>query len=270
MMRVLVVDDEEDIREQLRDSLEKEDHEVLDVGSAEEALRIASVREDSIDLILCDLQLPGKDGLSVLQSLEDARSTVPFAIMTAHGDLTSAMRALHLGAIGFITKPFGRKQIRDLINKVIAERGVTLNGHPYFLEDRLSLAVRAQRDFVQAAVTRIFAHFAGTLRHLRLPIRVLEAALQEAAFNALEHGSPSNGLIGVEAELTNEAFVMRVRDSGPGFNYRAYTQRMDGELPATGGRGIPLILAMVPEVSWSTEDGTVITMRQALDRDEVA
>lgn len=102
--RVLVVDDEPEIRRALRTTLSRQGYQVLLAASGEEALEELGRR--NVDLVLLDLQLPGLDGLEVCRRIR-AQSEVPIIILSVQGEETVKVRALDLGADDYVTKPFG-------------------------------------------------------------------------------------------------------------------------------------------------------------------
>lgn len=103
---ILVVEDEEDIRELLRYNLEKEGYQVSCAVTGEEALQ--AVRRRPPDLILLDLMLPGMDGLEVCRSLKAEPQTrrLPLVMLTAKGEEADIVAGLELGADDYVTKPF--------------------------------------------------------------------------------------------------------------------------------------------------------------------
>jgi len=105
---VLVVEDEEDIRELVSYTLLKEGYQVAGVASGEEALAAAEARPP--DLVLLDLMLPGVDGLTVCQKLRanPVTSGVAIVILTAKGEERDIVAGLNAGANDYVTKPFSR------------------------------------------------------------------------------------------------------------------------------------------------------------------
>jgi two-component system nitrogen regulation response regulator GlnG len=101
---VLVIDDEPTICWALERSLKREGYAVVLASSAEEGLRIA--REQKPALVLLDVRLPREDGLTALPKITDATGGAPVVIMTAFGDLESAVKAVERGAADYLTKPF--------------------------------------------------------------------------------------------------------------------------------------------------------------------
>ena len=116
---VLVVEDEEAIRELVAYNLAKEGFEVAAVASGEAALAAAEFR--SPDLILLDLMLPGLDGLSVCRKLKSNLRTesVPIVMLTAKGEEADIVVGLNMGADDYVTKPFSPKVLLARIRAVL-------------------------------------------------------------------------------------------------------------------------------------------------------
>ena len=89
--RFLIVDDEEHIREILKATLEPLALSVHDAGSAEEALEM--VREENLDMIICDVQMPGMDGLEFLHKVKTEQPSIKFLMITAHGTMDTGAPA---------------------------------------------------------------------------------------------------------------------------------------------------------------------------------
>jgi two-component system response regulator PilR (NtrC family) len=111
--RALVVDDEPDIRELLAITLERMSIDVVTSGDVEEATR--ELRNSNFDLCLTDMRLPDGDGLDLVQWIQKHRPQTPVAVLTAHGNVETAVRALKLGAFDFISKPLDLSALRRLI-----------------------------------------------------------------------------------------------------------------------------------------------------------
>ncbi len=116
---VLVVEDEEDIRELVSYHLLKEGYQVAGVGSGEEALATAAAQPP--DLILLDLMLPDLDGLTVCQRLrsEPRTQSVPIVMLTAKGAESDIVGGLNLGANDYVTKPFSPKVLMARVRAVL-------------------------------------------------------------------------------------------------------------------------------------------------------
>jgi phosphate regulon transcriptional regulator PhoB len=117
--KVLIVEDEADIRELLEYSLTREGLEVITAGEGTAAL--ALVRRKVPDLILLDLMLPGLDGLEICRRLkaDDATRGIPVIMVTAKGDEADVVLGLGLGADDYIAKPFSPKELVARVQAVL-------------------------------------------------------------------------------------------------------------------------------------------------------
>jgi len=117
--RVLVVDDEEDILELVRYNLSAAGYRVVCAETGEAALEIA--RNDSPDLIVLDLMLPGISGLEVAKLLKDKAETrdIPIIMLTAKGEERDVVTGLELGADDYVTKPFSPKILNARVRAVV-------------------------------------------------------------------------------------------------------------------------------------------------------
>jgi len=117
--RILIVDDDKTLSRSLVDWFESENHHVYSAASGEEAVQ--KIEQDSFDIILSDLKMPGIDGLEVLRQVKQAHPTTEVIIMTGYGTVETAVNAMKEGAYDYIVKPFSPEEI-DLIVKKIVER----------------------------------------------------------------------------------------------------------------------------------------------------
>lgn len=117
MSRLLVVDDEPNMRSVLTDILETEGHEVVACEEAEEAL--ALLKREQFDVAILDLNLPGISGLEMMRRLKDRNPPLPIIMITAFGTVDAAVEAMRLGAYDFIIKPFDVNRIIQTISKCL-------------------------------------------------------------------------------------------------------------------------------------------------------
>jgi DNA-binding NtrC family response regulator len=120
MSRVLIADDDPSIGRVLRDRLKELGHEVEHVLDGVEALRLA----DGFDLLLLDLEMPRMDGFAVLDSLQSQPGAPLVVVITAHGDMSKAVRAMRAGAYDFIAKPFDAATIQLVVRRALETRGL--------------------------------------------------------------------------------------------------------------------------------------------------
>ncbi len=118
--RLLVIDDEPDIRKTLKMTLEYEGYEVLTASAGNEGLERA--RAGHPDAILLDIKMPGLDGLDVLERLKAQGSDAAVLMISGHGDIADAVRATKLGAIDFLEKPLEQERLSIALRNALEQR----------------------------------------------------------------------------------------------------------------------------------------------------
>jgi DNA-binding NtrC family response regulator len=121
--RILIVDDEANIRNALAKLLTKSGHEVKSAASVQEAL--AMIRSNSFDVILTDLRMPGDDGLLLLREIKKKESAVEVVVMTAYGTIETAVQAMREGAYDYIEKPINMERLPLLLARAVERRALT-------------------------------------------------------------------------------------------------------------------------------------------------
>ena len=118
--KILVVDDEQHIRRLVNLILGKE-YEILEASDGEEAIDIA--RREGPVLILMDVMMPNLDGIGACHILksDDRTKAIPVVMLTAIGDKLDQDYARGMGADGYMTKPFGAQELRDVIKEKLAQ-----------------------------------------------------------------------------------------------------------------------------------------------------
>jgi len=121
--RVLVVDDESDLRELVSYNLRKDGFDVSEAADGEEALR--EIRRGGIDLVVLDLMLPGVQGTELCSILREnsSTSTIPVIMLTAKSDEADKVTGLAIGADDYVTKPFSPRELIARINAVLRRTG---------------------------------------------------------------------------------------------------------------------------------------------------
>jgi two-component system response regulator HydG len=133
MKRILIIDDENDLRFVLKRFLSKHGYEVLEASSGRKALEI--LRSNDVDLILCDFKLDDMDGAEVLKAIKEINAAVPVIIITGYSNIKTAVEVMRLGAIDYVTKPLLPEEILLTIRKAldapeeVAANAVKQNGH---------------------------------------------------------------------------------------------------------------------------------------------
>jgi two-component system nitrogen regulation response regulator NtrX len=119
--RILVVDDEAEIRRSVRMILEYEGYDVQEASSGPEAL--ALVEREPPDLMFLDIKMGGLDGLETLQRIRQINEALPVVIISGHGTVSTAVEATKLGAFDFIEKPLASERVLVTIRNALDRGG---------------------------------------------------------------------------------------------------------------------------------------------------
>ena len=111
---VVIVDDDQAMRDSISDYLNRAGYHVRCYQSGSEML--SEVDNLNIGAIVCDLKMPGMNGMEILKALKSQDNTSPFILITAYGDIPTAVKVIHMGAFDFIEKPFVPKVLRETID----------------------------------------------------------------------------------------------------------------------------------------------------------
>jgi len=122
-MRILIVDDEEVLRDVLEVVLRREGFEVVLAASGEEALNV--IEHEEVDLVILDIMLPGISGIDTLRALRISNPELPVIIITAFSSIDGAIEAMKHGAFHYIPKPFKNEEVVLTVNKALEQRRLT-------------------------------------------------------------------------------------------------------------------------------------------------
>lgn len=116
--KIMIVDDEPNVRLGYRITLETEGYTVQEANGAGQAMEALDGKP--FDLAILDMRMPEMDGLELLAAMRERGLNTPTVIITAYGDVPHAVKAMKLGAIDFLQKPLTPDQLRELVTEVIA------------------------------------------------------------------------------------------------------------------------------------------------------
>lgn len=144
-MRILVIDDEEAIRESLDLVLRFEHHEVLTAENGDQGLKALS-EDGEIEMAFLDIKMPGRDGMEILEEVSQVRPDVTVVMISGHGTIETALEATRKGAFDFLEKPLDRDRV--LLTVRNAHQVRKLKGENEVLRERLS---ETSRDMIGAS-----------------------------------------------------------------------------------------------------------------------
>lgn len=145
MKKVLIIEDNEDVRENTADMVELAGYKVATAPNGNLGLRM--LKDFVPDLILCDIMMPGKDGYDVLESVLSNPETahIPFIFLTAKTEKTDIRKGMNLGADDYLTKPFEEEELLTAIESRLRKHD--------FLTREFSPGISGMREFVESAST---------------------------------------------------------------------------------------------------------------------
>lgn len=144
MDRILVIDDELELCELLKEVLEKTGYHVSIAVSSREGLNL--VKKSEPDLIICDMIMDGMDGIDFLGKVREERKNIPVIIMSAYGSYDKVVQALELGAQDFIAKPFRPNAVVDIVKKVLKVSKFSVEKKEKLIKSEMSPIRRILRD----------------------------------------------------------------------------------------------------------------------------
>jgi len=149
MITVLVIDDERSFTDEMLELLQKKEYKAFAANTARQGLNILKCRE--IDLLILDIRLPGVNGLDILKEVKEIYPKLEVIIVSAHGDMESVIRAMRLGALDYLRKPFRHVDFQIAIERT--QKFLDLNRKLRVMEEKNSLISKSlgekiERDFI--------------------------------------------------------------------------------------------------------------------------
>jgi len=155
--RILVVDDEQKIVMLLSSALTHRGHDVVGVHSGTEAVEL--VKNQSFDVVLTDLRMEPVDGLAVLDTVRETGSNTAVVILTAHGDVQTAVEAMRRGAVDFLEKPFNFDVVAQVVERAAREQELARENQS--LKQALAVMAAEQKLVGDAQATRTLREMIG-------------------------------------------------------------------------------------------------------------
>ncbi len=121
--KIMVVDDEEDVRETIKLQLEAENYNVIEAGDGEEAIKLLRSEDNLMNcgLILCDIRMPKVNGIEYIDYLKEQAPGIPVVVITGYPDTELAVGLMNKGVKDYLVKPVESEKLMKVVNKLIAE-----------------------------------------------------------------------------------------------------------------------------------------------------
>ena len=162
-LQILVVDDEESIREVVAAMLNQAGYSTRRAASGMEALELLDCGED-FGLILTDMMMPELDGIALLERIKERYPDVPVVMVTAVHDVSVALAAIRNGAYDYLLKPFEREQLLVMVRRAVETRTLKLENHNYQMN--LEALVNARTEQLRQTMTDLERSYDITLEAL--------------------------------------------------------------------------------------------------------
>src|SRR5437868_1863824 len=259
--RILIVDNNDDLRATLEQVLRELGHEVVATGDRNEALARDDL--DEFDLIISDLTEDEHTGIQLLSEIKRKRLMIPVVISSDEAQQPGVVKAFKMGAANFLRLPYNKDELRNIVEKTLAYKlrfVDDLKVLPYVrekIEFELPSDVSLMNGVLQYLTERVAK--LGLIKPARSNLFV---ALDEAFVNAVKHGNRNDPtkLVRITAELSQKEARFTIEDEGAGFNIAEIPDPRDpANLFKTSGRGVLLIYNIMDEVEYN-ERGNRLTM----------
>ena len=143
-IRMMIVDDDSDLRMILDDYFEKRGFNVVSLRSGADAVKMLSSENTPFDIVLTDLMMPGVDGMDVLMAARGHNPLVHVVVMTGYSSLKTAIESIRCGAFDYLAKPFELLEIEIVVNRIIEHQRLAAENQR--LTRRLSLLSEETRS----------------------------------------------------------------------------------------------------------------------------
>lgn len=290
-MKILLVDDEPEILEILREFLEIKSHEVTTASNGKQALDLVLSQND-FDLVFSDIKMPEMDGLTFLEKARNNDLNIPVILISGQGDLETSIRALKLGALDFIVKPVYLKSVDEALQKIetaIAVEKETLSALSLLEEQKVTLACESNLSHIRKIISYFNKYTQDICANYGLDGNKIAICLQECLTNAIIHGNfgvDSNmkeqdwaafdnlikekenlaeyaeKMVHIRFEHTPDKLKFDITDAGEGFDPRELPDPTDPESwLKLSGRGILFIRSYMDEVKWNDVGNRIVMIK---------
>lgn len=289
MTKILLVDDEELVREELGGLLDDEGYHVITGSDGEEGLKL--FEQEKPDMVITDVRMPRVDGLSLVATIRQQSPKTPVTVITGHGNEAMAIEALRAGVTDFIKKPVKLEDLLSALGRMEDSLGLIRRApeevpdSAKLVEERSVYELDNNRSVIPTFVDAILNKCASKLTPEAKT--ELSLALRELILNAVEHGNLGlsfeekadaleKGSLEtiLETKLKDQKLAKRrvkidicscedgvsfeITDQGKGFDWRALPDPMDPmNLLAEHGRGVLLAQMSVDELSYNEKGNQV-------------
>jgi serine/threonine-protein kinase RsbW len=259
--RILIVDNNDELRAMLDQVLRELGHEVVATGDRSEALEREDL--DEFDLIISDLTEDEHSGMQLLSEIKRKRLMVPVVVSSDEAQQPGVVKAFKMGAANFLRLPYNKDELRDIVEKTLAYKLRFVDDLKVipFVREKIDFELPSDVSLMNGVLQYLMERVAklGLIKPERSNLFV---ALDEAFVNAVKHGNHNDPrkLVRITAELSSKEARFTIEDEGEGFNVQEIPDPRDpSNLFKASGRGVLLIYNIMDEVQYN-ERGNRLTM----------
>lgn len=292
MFHILLVDDSPTERTLIEGLLKKCLHFQVDTA-ADGLIALEKIQAKQPDLVVTDMQMPNMDGMQLVEKIRALYPLIPVVLITAAGSEELASRALQRGAAGYVPKSRCDELLHDTLNHVIE-----LTRTESSFERIIECATLTHFEFVFENDFALIAPLIELAQRMTIGLGICDEpaavqvgiALEHAVLNAIYHGNleiggPLNGdrtlmeqrltkspykdrRVHIEIRVTREEARFKVRDEGPGFEYKELTATgRKTALLGEGGRGLFLMWAFMDSISYEQTGNVVVMVKRRVSHE---
>jgi serine/threonine-protein kinase RsbW len=259
--RILIVDDNDELRAVLETALCELGHDVVALGDRNAAVAREDLEE--FDLIISDLTDDEDSGVQLLSEIKRKRLMIPVVVSSEEAQQPGVVKAFKMGAVNYLRSPYDKEELCSIVDKTLAYKlrfVDDLKVLPYVhekIEFELPSDVSLMNGVLQYLIERVSK--LGVIKPERSNLFI---ALDEAFVNAVKHGNKSDPtkLVRITAELSPKEARFTVEDEGEGFDVNKIPDPRDPDnLFKSSGRGVLLIYNIMDKVEYNAR-GNRLTM----------
>lgn len=257
--RILIVDNNDELRVLLEQALGRLGHEVIVMGEREKALRRDDL--DTFDLIISDLSEAEVNGEPISELHRKHLVTPLGEQFNGQFNGPGLIKAFKMGAANYLRMPYNRDELREIVEQTLAHKLRSVDDPSLFSHVHEKIEFELPSDLaLMNGVLEYLQERVAKLGLIRPERSNLFVALDEAFVNAVKHGNKNdlNKLVKITAELSPKEAAFTVEDEGEGFDIREIPDPCDPEnLFRTSGRGVLLIYNIMDEVEYNAQGNRV-------------
>ena len=179
---IVVIDDEEDVRESLKQLFSLEGFKVYAMADAKEALEFISAKFQGV--IISDIRMPEMDGLTFLKEVKKLNKLLPVILITGHGDIKLAVKSLKLGATDFLEKPFNPNDLVDQVKVLASQRQAVIESYKGLETSSLKeMTDDFEKNRICYSLEKHEGSILSVMKELKLPRRTLNEKMAKYKIN---------------------------------------------------------------------------------------